>query len=253
MKRVIIVLVLLAAIAAVIFIAPRLRLSGATKKDRPAAPAQDIGTLNKIIPARAVPDVNHSKIISPGAWKKEMEEYAAWLAGTPEANVDRIKRNAILDTLNRNAARLHGDNFIINDTRKKISLQQYTAVWNSAFFANGVRPDSSHRSLAASCYGKKLSLVVVSALTSYVYEVSLIDTAANRRTVFSVFPESSTFLLAPPGTHLMLCTSSYKPGPGMIWRSAPTIIPIIVPQVPSLFSCTLQTQVVREKEKKPDK
>jgi hypothetical protein len=155
--------------------------------------------------------------------------------------------------LNRNAARLHGDNFIINDARKKISLQQYTAAWNSAFFANGVRPDSSHRSLAASCYDKKLSFVVVSALTSYVYEVSLVDTAANRRTVFSVFPESSTYLLAPPGTHLMLCTSSYQPGPGMIWRSAPTIIPITVPQVPSLFSFTLQTQVVREKEKKPDK
>ena len=190
------------------------------------------------------------KSFRQGAWKKEMEEYAAWIAGAPEMNVDRLKRNALLDTLNRKADGLHEDNFIINDTRKKISLQQYTAIWNSVFFATGIPPDSGHRHLAASCYDKKLSFIRVSALTSYVYEVSLIDTAANRRTVFSVYPESSTFVLAPAGTHLMLCKSSYQPGPGMIWHSAPTIIPIIVPKSPSLFSFTLQTQVIREKRKK---
>jgi hypothetical protein len=252
MKRVLVLLALAAVIAAAIFIAPRLRPCGVAKKDLQTALAQDIGALNKIIPSRAVPDVNHSKIISPGAWKKEMEEYVAWLARAPEATIDRVKRNALLDTLNSKANGLHEDNFIINDTRKKISLQQYTAIWNSAFFATGVTPDSGHRRLAASCYDKKLSLIRVSALTSYVYEVSLIDTAAGRRTVFSVFPESSTFVLAPAGTHLMLCKSSYQPGPGMIWHSAPTIIPIIVPESPSLFSFTLQTQGVREKGKKPD-
>jgi hypothetical protein len=179
-----------------------------------------------------------------------MERYAARLSGTSAADVDRARRNALLDAANRNAARIHENNFTSNDSRKKISAeQQYAALWNSAFFAAGIKPDSSHRSLAASCYGKNISFLKISALTSYIYDVTLIDTVADRRTSFTVYPESSTFILATPGMHLLICKSSFQPAPGQLWRSAPTIIPLMVPQSPSLVSFTLETRVVREKGK----
>ena len=180
-----------------------------------------------------------------------MEEYGAWLAVAPQAaDADAAKRRGLLEAVNRNAARVHADNFTGSDSQKKLSTEQYAALWNSAFFAAGVKTDSSHLPLAASCYSRHLSFLRISAMTSFVYEVSLIDTAVNRRTLFSVYPESSTFILAPPGAHILLCKSSYQPGPGMIWRSTPTVIPITVPESPSLFSFTLETRVVREKNTK---
>jgi len=261
MKRGIAVLAVLPVIAIGIFFALRLRVAAdittaaaaETKGDYEAALAQYVDALEKTIPSLVVPEVNHSKVVAPAAWKKEMEEYVAWLAVAPQASsvvADAAKRRGLLEAVHRNAARVHADNFTGSDAHKKLSTEQYAALWNSAFFAAGIKADSSHLPLAASCYSRHLSFLRISALTSFVYEVSLIDTALGRRTLFSVYPESGTFILAPPGAHILLCKSSYQPGPGMIWRSTPTVIPITVPESPSLFSFTLESHVVREKEKK---
>jgi hypothetical protein len=261
MKRGTMVLAVLLVIAIGVFFALRLRVAadittaaGAeTTGDYAAALEQYVDALNKTSPSLAVPDVNHSKVVSPAAWKKEMESYVAWITGAPQvqaAAADAAKRRGLLDAVKRNAARVHEDNFMSNGSRKKLSTEQFAALWNSAFFATGIKADSSHVPLAASCYSRNISFLKISALTSYVYEITLIDTAVNRRILFSVYPEGSTFILAPPGNHILVCKSSYQPGPGMIWRSTPTVIPITVPESPSLFSFTLQTRVVREKEKK---
>jgi hypothetical protein len=89
-------------------------------------------------------------------------------------------------------------------------------------------------------------MVKLSTHTTYTYEISLIDTAANRRMSFSVFPESSTFILAMPGAYLLICKSTFKPGPGTIWYSTPAVLPLTVPATPSLVSTTLETHVKRE-------
>jgi hypothetical protein len=256
MKPFVTLLVVCALIAAGIFAVLKLRItvktttavSAEAKGDYSGALAQYIDALNKLLPSRDIPEVNHSKVFTPSAWKKEVADYVAWLTGAPGASgIDRAQRNAQIEAANRNAVHANEENFVTNNTRKKLSEQQYLALWNSVFFSNGVRVDSSHRSLATECYAKGLSFVRIAALTSYVYDVSLLDTAANRRITFSVYPESNTFVLAAPGTHLMFCKSSYQPAPGQLWRSSPTIIPITVPATPSLVSYTLQTQVVREK------
>ncbi|MBN2189367.1 MAG: hypothetical protein JW699_07920 [Chitinispirillaceae bacterium] len=207
--------------------------------------------LTRTIPVRAVPDVNRSKVFSVGIWKKTVAEYAAWFSGaSTDPAAGGAGRDTLLEAVKRNAARVRADNFKSGDSVKELAPEQYRLLWNSAFFAPGVAPDTGHRPLADSCYAGKLSFIRVSALTSFTYEVSLIDAAAGRRTTFSVYPESSTLILAPPGVHFLLCTSSFQPGPGMIWRSAPSLIPVTVPSSPSLCSCTLGTHVVREKEKK---
>jgi hypothetical protein len=218
-----------------------------SKGDYAAAFTQYAGALCGAIPDRAVPDVNRSKIFTPAAWKKTVGEYAAWLSGAPAAPANDAGRDTLLQAVKRNAARLHADNFMGGDSVKKLTPEQFAVLWNSAFFAAGVTPDSGHRPLADSCYAGNLSFIKVSALTSFTYEVSLIDTAAGRRTTFSVYPESSTLILATPGSHFLLCTSSFQPGPGMIWHSTPSLIPVTVPSSPSLCSFTLGTHVVREK------
>jgi hypothetical protein len=200
--------------------------------------------LKRAVPVHAVPDINRSKVFSREVWKKAVAQYAAWISGEPAG----AGRDTLLEAVKRNAARVRADNYVSGDSVMRLTPEQYAVLWNSAFFARGVTPDTGHRPLADSCYAGKCSFLRVAALTSFTYEVSLIDSAAGRRTAFSVYPESSTLVLAPPGTHYLLCTSSFQPGPGMIWRSAPSLIPVTVPASPSLYSFTLQTHVVRTKQ-----
>lgn len=256
-KRRIIVSAALLAIAAGIFVALHFRSAADTKTaagaerkgDYAAALTQYVDALFVVVPDRAVPDINRSRVFTQAVWKKTLEEYVAWLSCAAPSAAGNPRQDTLLEAVKRNAARINADNFISGESRMKLSLDQYLALWNSAFFAASVMPDSGHRPVAKSCYEKNLSFVKVSALSSFSYEVSLIDTAAGRRTVFGVFPESNTLILAPPGAHILICKSSYQPGPGMIWKSAPVPIPIMVPSSPSLCSFTLETHVVREKEK----
>jgi hypothetical protein len=256
MKNLVILIVVLAIIAAGIVIALKSRVSGdvsagvaaESKGNWAEAAAQYAEAFARFMPSIAAPDINHSKVVAPEKWKKEMEEYAAWLTGSSTPKVDIAKRNELLGAINRTIARLHADNFITQDSTAPIPVEQYTALWNGAFFARGVAPDPNHVPLAASCFNKGISIIRFSALTSYTYECSFIDTTANRRTSFTLYPESSTFILAPAGTHLLLCRSVFKPAPNQIWRSTPTVISITVPQTASLITKRIETRVVRDEK-----
>jgi hypothetical protein len=218
-----------------------------SKGDYKAALTWYCKALNSLFPAQAVPDVNHSKVIPPASWKREMENYAAWISGSSAATIDRSKRDAVCAAVNRNASRVHAENYLSNPSSKRISIEEYRALWNSAYFAPNVAVDSNHASIAASCFGKAVSIIRFSAHTSYTYEISLIDTSACRSTTFSVYPENSTYVLALPGTHLLICKSIYQPSQTQIWRSEPSFIVVTVPATPSLVSFTLETMVLREK------
>ena len=253
MKNLLVLIVVLAVIGAGIFFAFKFRVSAGvtsgasaeSKGNYAEAVTQYAEAFNKFMPSLAVPDINHSKVVSQATWKKEMEEYAAWLTGSSTPGVDRAKRDELLGSINRTAARVHAENFTNKDSTEAITVERYSAIWCNAFFARGVAVDSSHIPLAARCFSKGLSIIRLSALTSYTYECSLIDTTANRGTSFAVYPESRTFVLAPPGTHLLLCRSMLRPAANQIWRSVPTVIPITVPPTVSLVTTQLETHVVR--------
>jgi hypothetical protein len=205
----------------------------------------------KLLPSLDVPDVNHSKVIAPAAWKKEMEDYAAWIIGSSTPTVDREKLTDMFDGIIRNAARVHADNYTSRDSAIALTPEQYKTLWNNAFFARNVPVDPDHASLAASCISKGISIVRFSALTSYEYEVSLVDTTNHRRTNFKVPPETRTFILATPGTHLLVCRSMILYPGGKIWRSTPTIIPITIPPSACLYTTQIETKVVRNPEAGP--
>jgi hypothetical protein len=256
MKQAIVLAAVLVVVAAGALLGLRLKTAAdvnaagsfEAKGDYHAALSRYANALDRAIPSLRVPDVNRSKVLSPASWKKEMEEYAAWLQGSSSGKIDLARRNAVLDAVKRTAARVNEDNFTGTVADTAITVEQFAALWNRAYFARGVTADSSHAPLAASCFGRGLSIVRISALTSFTYDISLVDTVANRRTVFTVYPEGAAFVLAAPGSHLLICRSSYQPEPGKIWRSAPTMIPLAVPAASSLVSFTIQTRVVRGEE-----
>jgi hypothetical protein len=221
-----------------------------SKGDYKTALSRYCDALNGLFSSLAVPDVNRSKVIPPASWKRDMENYAAWVSGSSSEKIARTKRGSIIAAIRRTAGRVHADNFLSNASVKQLSVEQYVALWNSAYFAQGVAIDSGHAALAAASFGKAISIVKFSAQTSYTYEIALIDTVAGRRTTFAVYPEASTLVLAAPGTHLLICKSSYQPEPTQIWRSAPSVTSLTVPPAPSLVSFTLETQVLRNEASK---
>ena len=259
MKNLIILLVVLILVGAGIFVTMNVRKDASAttaaaaegKGEFGEAVTQYADAYLKLIPSLDVPDVNQSKVISAATWKKKMEDYAAWLPGSSTPRVDRAKLAEMFDGIIRNAARVHADNFISKDSVFALTPDQYKTLWNNAFFARNVPADPNHASLAASCISKGISIVRFSALTSYEYDVSLVDTVNNRRTNFKVPPESKTFILATPGAHLLVCTSVILYPGGKIWRSTPTIIPITIPAHASLYTAQIETQVVRNPEAGP--
>ncbi|MBN1128716.1 MAG: hypothetical protein JXA71_07000 [Chitinispirillaceae bacterium] len=256
MKNLIILLAVLLLAAAGIFTVIKVRNAASaasasaaeTKGDFSKAASDYADALLKIIPSIPVPDINESKVISQAGWKKKMEDYAAWLSGSSSQNAEIAKRSELLGGILRNEARIHTAKFLTRDSMTTLTPEQYATLWNSAFFGRGVTPDPAHASLAASCHSKGFSIVRFSALTSYQYQISLIDTVKNRRTIFTVPPEDRTFILAPPGDYLLLCRSSIRYPGRKIWHSAPVIIPLSVPPVASLITRQIETQVVRDIE-----
>jgi hypothetical protein len=261
MKNLIIILVVLVLAGVGIFVTMNLRKDASAttaaaaegKGEFGEAVTQYADAYLKLMPSLDVPDVNQSKVIAAAAWKKKMEDYAAWLVGSSTPTVDRAKLTEMFDGIIRNAARVHTDNFISKDSAFALTPDQYKTLWNNAFFARNVPVDAGHAPLAASCIGKGISIVRFSALTSYEYEVSLVDTVNNRRTNFKVPPESRTFILATPGAHLLVCTSVILYPGGKIWRSTPAIIPISIPDHASLYTAQIETKVVRNPEAGPVK
>lgn len=257
MKNAILLFVALAVVAAGAFFALRLpmitKVNSATKAesegDYAAALAGYANAMNRTFPGLEVPDVNRSKVLSPGTWKKNMEAYAGWLSGTA-ANVDPKKRRTLIDAVVRNSARVRNSNFLLEDTAQTLTVENYSRLWQSAFFAKGVEAGSLQIPLAASCFSKAISIIKISALTVYTYEMTLVDTVTSRRTTFTVYPENTTFILAVPGRHMLICKCWYKPGPDKIWRSSPALLPLIVPEKPSLCSYIVQTRVERKAEEK---
>jgi hypothetical protein len=258
MKHVITVFLLIAVIGFGFYYARKLGVNqGAktagiaeTKGDYQEALAQYVRALYKTIPSTPTPDINRSKTLPPASWKKEMEEYAGWSFKTSPKTVSNEKKQLLLDAIVRNVSRIDTQNFFIADSIKSVTPEQYTALWNKAFFARGVPVDKSHATLAAECYSKAISMIVVSAPISFTYEMSLIDTQTNRRTTFTVYPESSTYVLAGAGnTYILVGESSYQPEPGKIWRSNPSITPITVPPKTSVMYCFVKTWVKRDTTK----
>ena len=254
MKRALALFTILLVIAAGGFVALRLRptaeahkaTSAESKGDFAQALSRYVDALGKTIPSVTVPDFNRSKVLPTAVWRKEVADYASWLAGTSSGNGERAKCAMLLEGIGRSALKVNPDNLLSNASTKILAPEQFTALWNGAFFAPGTKTDASHLSLAAEYFAKAFSIIKLSAHTTYTYEVALIDTAANRRTCFTVYPESSTLVLAAPGQHILICKSTFKPGPGAIWYSAPSVIPLTVPAAPSLLSFTLETRVKRE-------
>nr|MCU0609950.1 hypothetical protein [Chitinispirillaceae bacterium] len=199
MKNLFAVLGILLLIAAAIVFSLRFRDAAAVKSATVSEQAGNYGdalsgyvkALNALLPGSALPDVNRSKVLVPDAWKKEMAVFCHSLSA-PGRPVNKEKRQTILGGILRNAGRVHQHNMLNDPSEKPLSPEQYSAIWNTAFFAPTVAVNPGQQELIDASYATPLSLIKFSALTTYTYDVMLVDTTTNRQTTFTVYPENST-------------------------------------------------------------
>ncbi len=201
--------------------------------------------LIKISPAIKVPDFNKSKVVSPSIWKKDLIKYVEWICLPSPVPEDF---NRVVDIINK----YRGDydrsgNKIVNLTTKPFLLTSFVNEWKSAFYAPTVEIDSSHLQIASGAHFRNISFLKLSADKGFTYEVNLVNLSTGKQTSYTVFSEGSKSVLVYPGDYLILCKSNVAFSSGEIWKSSNTVIPITIPQTPSIVTGILITKIQRQK------
>ena len=202
-----------------------------------------VDALLKDAPSMKMPDVNRSKFLDPGLWKKEVEKYMVWIS-SDHGKLSPGIRDA-LEGANRCADQSRSDNSLANYKAQALSSQQYQAQWNKTFFAPTASVNPEHKMLASGNFSRNISFVEISSPKSYTYELSLINKSNGTKTELFLYSESSISFMAAPGDYLLVCRSSVTFSSGKLWRSQYAVLPLQIPAQASIITGELRTSIDR--------
>jgi hypothetical protein len=250
MKNLIIALVAIAAlvIAGVILLKPKPVLKEAKSAEARGKYTEAINLYVKALLEKTegmnLPDKNRSKIVSADDWFKEVQDYMSWVAAPPTSAPDEV--SGIIVAISRCTTFVERSHFITDDS-VFTHTQEFTleADWRRAFFPRGVTVESAHGPLIRQAMTRGISILRITALTSYAYQASLLDLASWRRTDFTLAPEDEVSLLVRGGRYLLICSSDVEFPNGTLWHSPKSVIPITAPDSCSLETFVLKTRVKR--------
>jgi len=201
-------------------------------------------------PAHKLPDAQKGKIMQPALWQGEIEKYTAWL--TDPAPVSVTLKTA-LDGLERCAPRSESDNTAQTAQPKPLdSIAAFAAIWNTAF--NPPPPGSVDWDAAVkNAFGKKFSMLRLSAPVTYTYDVNIVSRKTSRRINFTLYPatpDSKSQITAPlpEGEYTLIIRSSVDFQKGQRWTSEYTAFPVTIGSSPALIGMDLKTKVVRKQD-----
>jgi hypothetical protein len=250
MKNLIVTLAVIAAlvVVGVILLKPKPVLREAKSAEAQGKYAEAINLYVKALLEKTegmnLPDKNRSKIVSADEWFKEVQNYMSWVAAPPAPAPDEVAE--IVIAISRCTTFVERSHFLTDDS-VFTHTQEYTveADWRRSFFPKGVTVESAHGPLIRQAMTRGISIVRIAALTSYVYQASLLDLASWRRTDFTLAPEDEVSLLVRGGRYLLICSSDVEFPNGTLWHSPKSVIPVTVPDSCSLKSFVLKTRVAR--------
>lgn len=202
-----------------------------------------VDALLKDVPSMKLPDVNRSKFLDPGLWKKEVEKYMVWISSDHGKLSPEIRD--VLEGVNRCADQSRSDNSLANYKAQALSAQQYQVLWNKTFFAPTATVNPEHKTLASGNFSRNISFVEISSPKSYTYELCLINKSNGSKTDLFLYSESSISFMAAPGDYLLVCRSSVTFSSGELWRSKFTVIPLQIPSQASIITGELRTSIDR--------
>lgn len=201
--------------------------------------------LIEICPSLKIPNRNKSKVVNMTVWKKDLTKYVEWLC-LPAQVPEHFPQ--VLQAINKyKSTYSRSESSIVNLTEKALNENQFISEWKGAFFAPAAQFDSAHLQLASGTHFRNLSFLKLSADKGFTYEINLINLSSGKQTIFTIYSEGNTSVLAYPGDYLILCKSKVSFSSSEIWRSSNSVIPITIPQKASLITGVLITKVSREK------
>jgi len=202
-------------------------------------------------PSHRLPEAQKGKVVQPALWQGEIEKYVKWLT-EPDAPFGGTLKTA-LEGLDNCAARIESDNSAnIQQPKPLDSLPAFAALWNKAFNppqAGTIDWDA----IVKNAFGKKFSIVQVSAPVNYTYEVNIVSRKTSRRIIFTQYPstpdEKSQILVPlPDGDYTVIVKSSVDFQQGQHWTSDYTAFPVFsIGSTPGVIGMDLKTRVIGRK------
>ena len=249
-KNIISLLVLIGIVAAAVYVFSYKKSSGpyfeAVKQEQagnyPLAISLYISALTGMTDVHPLPSKSQGMASPPETWIKELNTYTDWLLMTPTPSK---RLPAVADAIERVGKHIENQNYFIELSIKKATIEEYGKTWNGIFYPEGKAPPSGQQSLLEKAMDTSISILTMIGNPSYQYNGKAINRATGKCQDFTVFNDGQFSLLMPPGNYYLIVTSKATFPSGQMWMSPANALTLTVPDLTSLLSMKLKTDIKR--------
>jgi hypothetical protein len=201
-----------------------------------------ISTLTSMINSHPLPSKAQGLASSPEIWIKELNSYIDWLT---VKGVLPDKLQTIIDAVDRTGKDAEPQNFFVEFSRKKATIEEYSKQWNSIFYPEGKIPPAGQQRILEKAMDTSVSILTLIGNSSYQYDGKAINLATGKGVDFTVYNNGQFSFLISPGNYYLIVSSQAKFPSGQIWKSQTNALRITVPDSTLLFSMKLKTEIKR--------
>ncbi len=254
MKKYIIVVIILVAVAFVLFklfsrpsffeLASTAELQGKYE----VALENYVNTISKVTEAMTYRDKNKAATQTNEEWIQEVGEYLSWVGFSKPAEENEF--SMVIEGIKRCQPFIDSVNFITDEKIKTLVEDSLAKEWQEAFVRLNRDESREHKKLILRTMADSMSILRISAMTGYIYKCKLLDLTTGKRVDFILYPNSDISLLVKPGDYFLICSSEVQFTEGLsgkTWYSPVNVIPLKAPDRTSLYSMILRTRVRRTK------
>lgn len=254
MKKYIIIVIILGALAYIIFrflsqpsffeLASTAELQGKYS----VALENYVKALSEVTEVMNYPDKGKAATQTNKEWIQKVAGYFAWVTYTEP--VEKNDYRMIIEGIKRCLPFIDSTNFITDEETKILVEDSLEKEWVEAFVRLDRDEGKEHKKLISRTMADSMSIIRISAMTGYIYHGKLLDVKTGRRVDFILYPNTDISLLVKPGDYFFICSSEVQFTEGLkgkTWYSPVNVIPLSAPPTTSLYSMILRTKVHRTK------
>ena len=250
MKNIIISLLVIAGVIVVVYVLNAKKRSvpyfEAVKQEQagnyPLAMSLYISTLTGMTDNRPIPSKSQGMASGSETWIKELNNYTTWLLKTTPPP-QRLA--AAVDAIDRVGKHIENQNYFIDLSVKKATIEEYEKKWNSIFYPKGKAPPSGQQSLLEKAMDASISILTMIGNASYQYKGKAINRATGKCQDFIIYNNGQFSLLIPPGNYYLIVTSQATFPTRQTWISPANALTLTVLDSTSLLSMKLKTDIKR--------
>jgi hypothetical protein len=203
-----------------------------------------ISALKSIADFKDQPNKAMAMTASPDTWKKELDNYLAWLINAKNFQTDYLQN--ITGAIDRCRKHVVNPNEIEKIESNKVQLADYQKAWNAVFYPTGKTPPEIQEQVIEKAIDTSVSILTLLGNANYRYDGFIVNLSTGKKVDFSVFNDGSASLLTTPGNYLLIVTGKAAFPGGKVWVSPQGAFFFSAPDTTSLISIKLKTDVRRK-------